>query len=165
MATGSVSLGERDESMVTVNLSGPTYFPNYSPGIESYYNVALTHFEPDNDAMAWQVTGSAKKNPLVAVDSFWQQGGLTPDFPLPAKAAKGKYHYTLRVSATETCSTDATKTLTGSATLLVTVNMTGGPPEMKAVGAVGDECDLAISPERNNRVRWIVLERRPAPSR
>jgi hypothetical protein len=108
VARGTVSLGERDQSMVTVNLSGPTYFPNYSAGIESFYTVSLTHFEPDNDQMTWQVSGAAKKN-SVSIDSFWQQGGFATEFPIPFKAATGKYHYTISANATETCAGRSTQ--------------------------------------------------------
>jgi hypothetical protein len=128
VATGTISLGERDQSIVTVRLSGSTYFPNYSIGVNGYYTVSLTHFEPDNDQMIWKVSGTAKAE-SVSIDSFWQQGGFAAEFPVPFKAAPGKYRYTISVSATETCATDATKTLSGSASITVTANITGGPPQ------------------------------------
>jgi hypothetical protein len=128
VATGTISLGERDQSMVTVSLSGPTYFPNYSIGIDGYYTVSLTHLEPDNDQMTWKVSGTAKTD-SVSIDSFWQQGGFAAEFAVPFKAAPGKYRYTISVNATETCATDATKTLSGSASMTVTTNVTGGPPQ------------------------------------
>ncbi|HEV2386221.1 MAG TPA: hypothetical protein VGS20_03100 [Candidatus Acidoferrales bacterium] len=127
VATGEIGLGGRDQSMVTVSLIGPSYFPNYTRGVESAYNVVLTHFEPDDDQMNWQISDVARSL-TVAIDSFWQEGYFSPDFPLPARAAPGKYHYTVSVSGTETCASDVTKTLSGSASLSVTVNVTGGPP-------------------------------------
>jgi hypothetical protein len=128
VATGTISLGERDQSVVTVSLSGPTYFPNYTAGVDGYYSVSLTHFEPDNDQMTWKVSGAAKAD-SVSIDAFWQQGGFAAEFPVALKAAPGKYRYTISVSATETCATDSTRTLSGSASMTVTTNVTGGPPQ------------------------------------
>ena len=127
VASGTVGIGERDQSMVTVHLGGATYYPNYSFGIESVYSVALSHFEPDNDRMTWQVKGHPKQEGF-STDPFWQGGSFAGEFPVPLKASPGKYHFTLEVSATETCGTDPSKTLTGSASLAVTANVTNHPP-------------------------------------
>jgi len=128
VATGTVGIGARDQSMVTVHLGGPTYYPNYSYGIESTYAVALTHFEPDNDQMTWQVTGDAGHYEF-STNLFWQRGSFPAEFPIPFKASPGKYHFRLSVSGTETCGTDPSKTLTGSASLAVTANVTKNPPQ------------------------------------
>lgn len=126
-ASGNVGLGGRDQAMVAVLLHGPTYFPNYSFGIQSAYSIWLEHFEPDNDRMTWNLSGTVKSEP-VRIDSFWQRGGFATDFPLPLTAAPGKYHYTIKINGTETCATDPTKKLTGSAFLTVTANVIKGSP-------------------------------------
>ena len=51
VGNGTVGIGARDQSMVNVHLGGPTYFPNYSFGIESIYLAGLSFFEPDGDRM------------------------------------------------------------------------------------------------------------------
>lgn len=122
VGSGTVSLGTRNQSLVAVNISGPDSYPNYSSGVEGFYNVLLSGFEPDQDQMTWQVSGVAKKN-SVSIDPFFQQGGFSTDFPLPAKAQPGEYHFTVSVNAAETCATDATQKLTGSATLAVTAKV------------------------------------------
>jgi hypothetical protein len=128
---GTIGLAARDQSMVSVLLGGPTYYPNYTIGVESFYSLALTHFEPDNDSMSWTVTGSPKTG-SAAIDSFWQSGGFATGFSLPAKPAPGKYQYTISASATETCATDPSKKLTGSAFLNVTANVVkGGAPLLR----------------------------------
>ncbi len=128
VALGTVGIGERDQSMVAVRLQGPTYYPNYSFGIESVYAVGLSFFEPDGDQMTWQVTGSKRANQLDT-NSFFQGGSFAAEFPIPLKAAPGKYHFTLSASGTETCGTDPAKTLSGSASLAVTTNVTKNPPQ------------------------------------
>jgi hypothetical protein len=128
VGTGTVGLGERDQSMVGVTVTGPSYFPNYSTGVESFYTVLLGYFEPDDDQMTWTVTGATKPG-TVDIDPFFQQGGFPTGFSLPSKPSPGKYHFTISVSGTETCATDATKSLTGSTSLAVTVNVVkGGHP-------------------------------------
>ena len=127
VGTGTVGIGPRDQSMVGVHLGGPTYYPNYSFGIESIYAVGLSFLEPDSDRMTWRVTGSKDTNEF-STNSFWQVGSFAGEFPIPFKAPPGKYHFILSVNGTETCGTDPTKMLTGSASLAVTTNVTKNPP-------------------------------------
>jgi hypothetical protein len=129
VAGGTVGIGERDQSMVAVHLGGPTYYPDYSYGIESVYTVGLSFFKPDDDQMTWQVTGSKDSNEF-STNSFWQVGSFAGEFPIPFKASPGKYHFMLSVNGTETCATDPTRTLTGSAALALTVNVTKNPASM-----------------------------------
>ena len=96
VGTGTVGIGARDQSMVAVHLGGPTYYPNYSFGIESIYRVGLSFFEPDGDHMTWRVTGSSDTNDF-STNSFWQVGSFAAEFPIPFKAPPGKYHFTLSV--------------------------------------------------------------------
>lgn len=125
VGAGTITLENRDQSMVSVTLSGADYYPNYSYGIESFYTLALAGFEPDNDQMIWQVSGAPKKS-TVAIDPFFQVGGFSTGFPIPPKPAPGRYPFTISASATETCATDPTKTLTGSASMTVTANVVKG---------------------------------------
>jgi hypothetical protein len=97
--------------------------------VESLYTVLLASFEPDDDQMTWTVTKATKAG-TVDIDPFWQQGGFATGFSLPAKPSPGKYHYTISVNGTETCTTDPTKTLTGSAAKTVTVNVVKGTPPL-----------------------------------
>ena len=127
VASGTVGIGARDQSMVRVHLGGPTYYPNYSYGIESIYMAGLSFFKPDGDQMTWRVTGSNDINEFT-MNAFWQIGSFAAEFPIPFKASPGKYHFTLSVSGSETCATDPTKTLSGSASLAVTTNVTKNPP-------------------------------------
>jgi hypothetical protein len=143
VASGTVGIGERDQSMVAVHLGGPTYYPNYSYGIESAYAVGLSFFEPDSDEMTWSSTGSQEMNGFTT-NSFWQRGSFA-DFPIPAKA-HGKYHFTLSVSGTETCGTDPTKQLSGTAALGVTVNLTKDPPRAPQLTSMGEIASASSQP-------------------
>lgn len=107
--------------MVAVSLSGPKTFPNYKPGTEGDYEVLMTAFEPDNDQMTWQLSGVASTN-TVNVDPFLQKGAIDTTFPI----SSGSETFTLSVNGTETCATDPTKTLNGSASLAVAVTLAKG---------------------------------------
>jgi hypothetical protein len=127
VGTGSVGLLNRVQSMVALTLAGASSFPNYSFGIESLYTVGLTAFEPDDDEMTWQVTGSPKKRSF-STDPVFQVGSFLGEFPVTLKTAPGKYPFTLSATATETCATDSSQTLTGSVSKKVSVTVVKGPP-------------------------------------
>lgn len=127
-ATGTGSLANRDQSMVAVHLDGPDSIPNYSYGIAGNYEVVLTAFEPDNDQMTWQLSSVPRTN-IVDTDAFSQEGAFAVTFPVPPKASSGRETFTVSVNGTETCTTDNTKVLTGSAALAVTITLAKGQPE------------------------------------
>jgi hypothetical protein len=115
--TGCACLANRVQSMVTVSLDGPNSVPRYTPGTEVSYDVVLMAFEPDNDQMTWQLNGVAN---TVDIDQFSEEGQFSTAFPPGTRPGNGN-PYSLSVSGTETCATDSTKVLNGSAALLVNV--------------------------------------------
>lgn len=141
IGAGMASLADRDQSMVAVNLSGPKSLPKYSPGSQSSYDVSLTAFEPDNDQMTWQVSGGGSTG-TVDIGSFSQEGSFSTAFPI----SSGSKTFTVSVAGTETCATDPTKTLTGSASVAVDVAV---PESHKAEAAPASnanaESDMAAS--------------------
>jgi hypothetical protein len=135
IGAGMGSLADRDQSMVAVSLSGSKSLPKYSPGSQSSYDVSLTAFEPDNDQMTWQVSGGGSTG-TVDIGSFSQEGSFSTAFPI----SSGSKTFTISVSGTETCATDPTKTLTGSASLAVDVTV---PEAHKAEAAPAANADAA----------------------
>jgi hypothetical protein len=127
VGAGSIGMTNRDQSMVALSLAGASSYPNYSFGIESVYSVGLTAFEPDNDHMTWQVSGSTKKSP-VSTDPVFQAGSFPAEFPVPHNNAPGKYSFTLSVTGTETCASDPTKTLSGTISKAVSVTVLKNRP-------------------------------------
>lgn len=120
IGTGSGSLANRVQSMVAVSLSGPNLISDYLLGNEVNYKVLLTAFEPDNDQMTWQFSDLAGAGTnTVNTDPFSQGGDFSTAFPIPSSVRE--YSFTLSVNGTETCATDPTQTLEGSASLGVTV--------------------------------------------
>jgi hypothetical protein len=114
---GMLGLQKRDQSIVRVLLTGIDSFPNYEYGDSENYSVSLTAFEPDNDKMSWKFSEAAGST-TFATDPFSQQGSFSTALPLPQHAS-GPYQFTLAVNATETCATDSTQTLNGSASLTI----------------------------------------------
>jgi hypothetical protein len=119
--TGSGCLANRDQSMVAVSLNGPESVGRYSPGTEVNYDVVLTAFEPNNDEMTWQLDGVAN---TVDVDQFSHEGQFSTTFPTDTSPGNGN-PFSLSVNGSETCATDPTKVLNGSAALLVDVDFVG----------------------------------------
>ncbi len=107
----------------------------------SSYDVSLTAFEPDNDQMTWQVSGGGSTG-TVDIGSFSQEGSFSTAFPI----SSGSKTFTVSVTGTETCATDPTKTLTGSASVAVDVAV---PESHKAEAAPASnanaESDMAVS--------------------
>lgn len=136
VGAGSIGIAARDQTMVSVSVTGPSDYPNYSYGIEGAYTASLIAFEPDNDQMVAQVSGTPKKI-TFGTDPFFQQGGFATDLPLPAKPSPGKYPFTISVNATETCASDPSRKLTGSASKAVTATVVKGvQPEIKSASSV-----------------------------
>jgi hypothetical protein len=76
----------------------------------------LENIAPDSGKFGWQISGAGSKagsleppNPVV------QAGDFFPHFPLPLKVSPGDYHFNLAINAIETCESDPSKTLTGTA--------------------------------------------------
>lgn len=153
VGSGSGSLANRDQTMVALNLIGPSSFPNYSYGIIGSYEVLLTAFDPDNNQMTWQMSGVPRTN-IVNIDAFSQEGSFATTFPIPGRASSGNYTFTLSVNGEETCATDPTKVLNGSTSLLVTVTVAKGhQPEVAEAAASADasvqpKMPLVSAPER-----------------
>lgn len=127
VGAGSIGMTNRDQSMVALSLAGASSYPNYSFGIESVYHVGLTAFEPDNDRMTWQVTGSTKKS-AVSTDPVFQAGSFLAEFPVPHNNPPGKYSFTLSVTGTETCATDSSKTLSAAVSKPISVTVLKNQP-------------------------------------
>jgi hypothetical protein len=153
VGNGMLGLQNRDQSMVQVLLTGDSYFPNYEYGESENYSVSLTAFEPDNDQMSWTFSEAAGSTSF-AIDPFSEQGSFSTALPLQQRAS-GTYQFTLDVNGTETCATDSTQTLTGSASLPIKADV-GQQPEIRLpvngsdAATPGDSDVLVKSSSRGN---------------
>ncbi len=114
---------ERDQSMVQVTVTGPTELV-YGSGDDVTYQVMLDNIYPDSDGLTWQAAGlGLVATGSVSANVVTQTGSFLVEFPLPSNLQPGKYSYSLTVSAHETCGSDPTASLTGSATFAVTLEI------------------------------------------
>jgi hypothetical protein len=123
---GNAKIGFRDQSQAALAIEGPdsVQVPLGEPIANVNYTIVLSDLAPDPGAFTWRLWSSIDNTTqagTVNIDSFAQTAYLDIDFPMPLHLAPGRYRYELTVAATETCGTDATKTLTASAAKDITV--------------------------------------------
>jgi hypothetical protein len=120
LGVGTTDIGSRAEADVNVILNGPDFFSGFQDNIIEFTDPTMGYFleniAPDSGKFGWRISGAgtnadALEPPSPAV----QAGDFSPHFPLPKKVSVGDYHFTLAINAVETCESDSTKTLTGTA--------------------------------------------------
>lgn len=128
LGTGDATVQARDQSMVSIAIDGPD-FVQVPPGefnANEVLTVVLTNLAPDGGVVTWQLWSAlddSTKTGTLGVGNVSQSASLDVDYPMPLHTSPGDYRYVVTVSAAETCATDATKTLTGTATKEITVRM------------------------------------------
>ena len=131
LGTGTTQIAARDQSIVSMTVSGAGEITGFQAdlngGATQTYQLAMANLAPDPDKLHWQVSGTAAKSGAISIAPFAQSGSFGAHFPLPLKVAPGNYPFTLAVSGTETCGTDASKTLTGSSSMAVKVQVKKNP--------------------------------------
>jgi hypothetical protein len=120
LGVGTTEIAPRTQSDVNVILHGPDFFTGFQNNINEFTDpimgYVLENIAPDSGKFGWQISGAGSKagsleppNPVV------QAGDFFPHFPLPLKVSPGDYHFNLAINAIETCESDPSKTLTGTA--------------------------------------------------
>jgi hypothetical protein len=131
LGTGTLSIQARDQTIAGVAVSGPGsiigYQQDLAGGAGQTYRFTLTDLAPDPGRFSWAVSGAGSSGGPISVAPFTQSGNIGVEFPLPLHIAPGTFHFTLTVEATETCGTDPTKTLQGTATRDVRVEVKQNP--------------------------------------
>lgn len=125
VGNGVTSIEARTESIVKLTIAGPTSFRGTQENIQEFtdpvLSYALENISPDIGKFDWQVTGYPNSDGSISLPSpLAPEGDFNPHFPLPAKIQATTYNFNIAVKAVETCESDPTKTLTGTASRAVT---------------------------------------------
>ena len=132
VGAGDAMVLARDQGMTQMSITGPDFLSLASGELDvtQEFTVALTNLAPDGDELTWElrslVDGSTR-TATAPVGDFSQSASLNVDFTVPLHAAPGNYHFLISVSATETCGTDPSKTLSAAASKQVTVRKPAHP--------------------------------------
>ena len=134
LGTGTTEIDARDQSTVKILLSGPDFFQGLPNNIQEFTDpvmgYALQNLSPNAGSFGFQITGAGKKSGTITPPNpVVQAGNFNPHFPLPLKVSPGDYSFTLTVTGTETCQSDPTKKLTGTAAKAVHFKVSKGPPK------------------------------------
>jgi hypothetical protein len=126
---GTISIAERDQTMVTITLEGPTRIGGYQAdlkgGTDQTYIVTLANLVPD--LITWQISGDTTYGGAISPSPWSQRCGFVATFPLPLDVKPGLYHFTLDVTATETSGLGSNQILTASSSTNVTVTVERNP--------------------------------------
>jgi len=117
---GTTEIGPRTEPDVNVILNGPDFFTGFQNDIIEFTDptmgYVLENIAPDSGKFGWRISGAGSNaDSLEPPSPAVQAGDFFPHFPLPLEVSVGDYHFNLAVNAIETCESDSTKTLTGTA--------------------------------------------------
>jgi hypothetical protein len=131
VGTGTTALENRNQSMVSLSVNGANFISGYQEdlagGAGQNYRYALGNLAPDADKFKWQTSGAHSEGSSIGRNNFDQSGNFNAIFSLPLKVTPNEYKFTLTVDATETCGSDPKKTLTGSSSKSVTVDVKKNP--------------------------------------
>jgi hypothetical protein len=130
--SGNSTIQARDDSSTAISISGPQGIQGYqfdlSGGAYGQFSFTLTNLAPDPNGLLMTTTGvGTSLGGEISIGGLDQSGSFEAKFGLPLRVVPGNYTFTLSMSATETCGTDASKTLTGSGALPVTVEVMKEP--------------------------------------
>lgn len=123
--SGIVEIVDRDPSMATIEISGPTKIDSYAPGTDVEYQLVLANLYPDKGGLNWQIAGTALSGPIVS-GFLAQTASFTVEFPLTAQSKYGQF--VVIVNAVETGGTDPSLKITASSSLTVAVTLAKNPP-------------------------------------
>jgi hypothetical protein len=131
--SGATEIDARDQSIVKLLLSGPDFFQGTQATIQEFTDpvmgFSLQNIIPDAATFGYQITGTGKASGKITPPSpAVQAGDFNPHFPLPLKVSIGDNPFTLTVTGTETCQSDSTKKLTGTASKAVHFKVSKGGP-------------------------------------
>ena len=129
----------RDQSMTGMSIQGPDFL-SVPPGeldITTAFTITLTNLAPDSNTVTWQLWSSiddSTRTATATLGDFSQSTTIPVDFTLPLHVAPGNYRFLITASATETCGTDASKTLHAAASKQITVRKPAhvGPPSTRS---------------------------------
>jgi hypothetical protein len=131
LGTGTATIEARDQTMVDMSVTGSDHIRGYQQdlagGAGQTYGFALINISPDPDKFNWQVSGTGSIGGSIGRNPFDQSGNISVVFPLPQKVKPGTSPFALAVSATETCGSDTSKTLTASTSMDVKVEVLPDP--------------------------------------
>ena len=138
LGTGSLSLEGREQGDVTLTVTGQTEITgppeDFAGDYPAGFVFALQNLAPDPGAFTWVLVGATTTQGTIEAGPLTQAGPIPVVIRLPKPVLPQSYEFTLTVTATETCGTDPTKTLTAewSAPVTVTVKPSKLPPPVKA---------------------------------
>lgn len=131
LGTGTASIEPRNQTMVDMRVTGVSHIRGYQEdlagGAGQTYGFALINISPDPDKFNWQVSGTGSTGGSIDRNPFDQGGNISVVFPLPLTVKPGTFPFTLAVSATETCGSDTSKTLTASTSMDIQVEVLPNP--------------------------------------
>jgi hypothetical protein len=131
VGTGTTAIEARNQSTAALTISGAGFIQGYQEdlagGAGQTYSFALVDLVPDADKFNWQVTGTHSGGGSIALRTFAQSGSFNAYFRLPISVRPATYPFTLATNAIETCGSDPSKTLTGSASMAVRVEVKPNP--------------------------------------
>lgn len=81
---------------------------------------------PDGPALTWSLWSSIDNQTVtrtLTLGAFAQSADLNVDFPMPGHLMPGTYGFRLSVEATETCGTDASKTMSAATSKDINVRL------------------------------------------
>lgn len=131
IGTGTTTIEARDQTMAALATRGARHIVGYQEdlagGAGQGYTFTLHDLAPDAGKFSWQASGAGSDRGAIEVEPFEQAGSFGVVFPLPLDVKPGKYPFTLAVHASETCGTNPSKTLSGSASIPVLVEVVKNP--------------------------------------
>lgn len=133
VARGTLSILDRDASMVALTMTGDTgivgYQSDLAGGAAASYGLAWSNLLPEPDQVVWQTTGkTGSDGGPVDLNPKGQGGSFSANFALPDQVKPGLYHFNLSASASETSGKDPSQKLTASANLSVNVDVVKDSP-------------------------------------
>ena len=131
LGTATTAIEPRTQSTASLSISGPGFLEGYQEdlagGAAMTYNFTLVDLIPDTDKFTWQVSGTHSSGGAISLGTLAQSGSFNAYFGLPLRVAPGTYPFTLAATGTETCASDPSKTLTGSASTAVRLEVRPNP--------------------------------------
>jgi hypothetical protein len=131
LGTGTVTIEERDQSKVGLEINGLNEIIGYQEelagGAGQGYAFKLVNIAPDQGAFTWSVSSTASDQGSIDTSPFTQSDTFGVVFPSPLHVKVGTYALILEAQASETCGSDPTKKLTASASIDVKVEVRPNP--------------------------------------
>jgi hypothetical protein len=121
---GDALLAERNQAGARLTVAGPgaLNIPHGEHDIDTLYRLQLWQIRPDDGRLTWRLHPPAGLDERGTADpgALAESADVDFDFVLPLHALQGTF--TISAGAVETCGTDATKTISTTATRSVQVH-------------------------------------------